>query len=147
MPLNRKSCPRWIGKLAILLLFASSVASSVASSAPTATASEPGIVQCGKASWYNLTGRTASGETADPTGLTAAHRTLPFGTEVQVTNLANGRTVTVRINDRGPFSTTRIIDVTEAAAHQLGFVQEGVTLVKLTANSADSQLISLENCQ
>jgi len=66
-------------------------------------------------------GKTASGERAQPGGLTAAHRTLRFGTKVQVTNKRNGRTVTVRINDRGPFVRGRVIDLTPAAANALGF--------------------------
>src|SRR5438445_5019695 len=66
-------------------------------------------------------GKTASGETTNPSGLTAAHRTLPFGTMVRVTNRRNGRSVVVRINDRGPFTRGRVIDVTSAAASQLGF--------------------------
>ncbi|HLN38941.1 MAG TPA: septal ring lytic transglycosylase RlpA family protein [Xanthobacteraceae bacterium] len=66
-------------------------------------------------------GKTANGETFSPSKLTAAHRTLPFGTMVRVTNLRNGRIVIVRINDRGPFTKGRIIDVTAAAAAQLKF--------------------------
>ncbi len=66
-------------------------------------------------------GKTASGERANPRALTAAHRTLPFGSTVKVTNKNNGRVVYVRINDRGPFTRGRIIDVTPAAARQLGF--------------------------
>jgi len=66
-------------------------------------------------------GRTASGEHAHPGSLTAAHRSLPFGTMVRVTNRRNGRNVVVRINDRGPFIRGRIIDVTPAAARNLGF--------------------------
>jgi rare lipoprotein A len=66
-------------------------------------------------------GTTASGESFAPEKLTAAHRSLPFGTMVRVTNLRNGRIVIVRINDRGPFSKDRIIDLTPAAARQLGF--------------------------
>ena len=66
-------------------------------------------------------GKTASGERANPRALTAAHRTLPFGSTVKVTNKNNGRVVYVRINDRGPFTRGRIIDLTPAAAHQLGF--------------------------
>jgi rare lipoprotein A len=65
--------------------------------------------------------RTASGEQARPSGLTAAHRSLPFGTKVRVTNRRNGRSVVVRINDRGPFLRGRVIDVTPAAARALGF--------------------------
>jgi rare lipoprotein A len=63
--------------------------------------------------------------------LTAAHRTLPFGTRVRVTNLATGRAVTVRINDRGPFIAGRIVDVSQAAAESLGMVERGVAKIKL----------------
>jgi rare lipoprotein A len=76
----------------------------------------------GIASVYGYTGsRTASGERTRPSGLTAAHRTLPFGTRVRVTNKRNGRSVVVRINDRGPFVRGRVIDLTPAGAHALGF--------------------------
>jgi len=73
--------------------------------------------------------KTASGECANPTGLTAAHRTLAFGTHVRVTNRRNGRSVTVRINDRGPFVRGRVIDVTSAGARALGF--SGLAPVKV----------------
>ncbi len=76
--------------------------------------------QTGIASIYSG-GRTANGENARASGLTAAHRTLPFGTMVRVTNQRSGRSVVVRINDRGPFIRGRVIDVTPAAAHVLGF--------------------------
>jgi peptidoglycan lytic transglycosylase len=75
--------------------------------------------------------RTASGEDFNARALTAAHPTLPFGTRVRVTNLASGRSVTVRINDRGPFVPGRVIDVSQAAAEELGMVGRGVTKVKL----------------
>src|SRR5215470_10532648 len=77
--------------------------------------------QSGIAAIYSYHSRTASGETSRPGALTAAHRTLPFGTMVRVTNKRNGRTVVVRINDRGPFTRGRVIDLTPAAAGQLGF--------------------------
>src|SRR3989441_10230861 len=87
---------------------------------------EPGRVQVGLASWYDLQGRpTASGERFDQRELTAAHRSLPLGTRVLVTNLANGRSVRVRINDRGPFARGRVIDVSRAAARRLGMVGAG----------------------
>jgi peptidoglycan lytic transglycosylase len=86
----------------------------------------------GLASFYWQGSRTASGERFDKRELTAAHRTLPFGTRVLVTNLATGRSVTVRVNDRGPFVAGRIIDVSRAAAEELGMVGRGVTKVKLT---------------
>jgi rare lipoprotein A len=76
--------------------------------------------QSGLASIY-WGGRTATGETVRSSGLTAAHRTLPLGTMVRVTNQHTGRSVVLRINDRGPFKRGRIIDVTLAAAHELGF--------------------------
>src|SRR5215216_4716193 len=78
--------------------------------------------QSGIASIYSYKGSpTASGERAHPAGLTAAHRSLPFGTKVRVTNRRNGHSVVVRINDRGPFVRGRVIDVTPAAARSLGF--------------------------
>jgi rare lipoprotein A len=78
--------------------------------------------QSGVASVYSYAGgRTASGERGSPSALTAAHRTLPFGTRVRVTNRNNGRSVVVRVNDRGPFVRGRIIDLTPAAARALGF--------------------------
>ena len=87
------------------------------------SAQNPPIEQ-GLASWYGPPhdGRTAaSGEVFDSHALTAAHRSLPFGTQVRVTNTRNGRSVVVRINDRGPYAAGRIIDLTPAAAHALGF--------------------------
>jgi len=75
--------------------------------------------------------RTASGEPMDPNQLTAAHRTLPFGTKVRVTNLDNGKRVVVRINDRGPFKKGRVLDVTPAAARKLGFAAAGLAHVRL----------------
>jgi rare lipoprotein A len=86
--------------------------------------------QAGIASIYGYAGgKTASGERASPHKLTAAHKSLPFGTHVRVTNKRNGKSVTVRINDRGPFIKGRVIDVTPAAAKALGF--SGLTKVTL----------------
>ena len=86
--------------------------------------------ESGIASVYAYSGtKTASGERANPGGLTAAHRTLPFGTHVRVTNRRNGHSITVRINDRGPFVRGRVIDITPAAASALGF--SGLAPVKL----------------
>lgn len=84
---------------------------------------------CGRASWYALTSRTASGERMDPSKLTAAHPRLRFGTKVEVHNPRNGKSVVVRINDRGPFVKGRIIDVSKAAAGQLGMIKSGVAKV------------------
>jgi rare lipoprotein A len=88
--------------------------------------------QCGSASWYSLPGnRTANGESMNPAAMTAAHRSLPFGTKVKVINNRNGRSVVVRINDRGPFIKGRILDLSKAAASQLGFVRSGHTKICL----------------
>jgi rare lipoprotein A len=76
--------------------------------------------------------RTASGELFDKDALTAAHRTLPFQTRVKVTNLENGRSVIVRINDRGPFVAERIVDVSPAAARELGLVERGLAMGQLS---------------
>jgi rare lipoprotein A len=90
--------------------------------------------QAGLASWYGpgLYGRrTASGVVYTGTALTAAHRSLPFGTLVRVTNLANGRRVVVVIDDRGPFVRGRVIDLSVAAARRLGMVRDGVVPVRI----------------
>ncbi len=87
----------------------------------------PAHAQCGSASWYALTSQTASGERMNPAAMTAAHRSLPFGTKVRVTNQRNGREVIVRINDRGPFVGGRVIDLSKAAAEKLGFIRAGHT--------------------
>jgi rare lipoprotein A len=89
--------------------------------------------QLGHASWYALTSRTASGERMNPSELTAAHRSLPFGTRVLVENLSNGRSVVVRINDRGPFVRGRIIDVSKAAASSLGMIGAGTAKVRVSS--------------
>lgn len=86
----------------------------------TANAFEFSSSQSGIASIYSG-GKTANGERAHPGGMTAAHKTLPFGTMVRVTHAKSGRSVVVRINDRGPFIRGRVIDVTPAAARELGF--------------------------
>jgi rare lipoprotein A len=85
----------------------------------------------GLASFYSEGHETASGERFDPHELTAAHRTLPFGTRLQVTNVATGRSVMVRVNDRGPFVKGRVVDVSYSAAQALGMVHAGVADVKV----------------
>lgn len=95
-----------------------------------------GFVQTGRASWYGVPfhGRTTSnGETYDMHAHTAAHKILPFGTYVSVKNLANGKSSVVRINDRGPFVEGRIIDLSYAAAREIGLVGPGVAPVQVTA--------------
>lgn len=95
---------------------------------------KPGYVEEGMASWYGkrFHGRkTANGERFNMNALTAAHRTLPFGTMVKVTNLGNKKTVTVRINDRGPWVKNRIIDLSYAAAKQIGMIEKGCVKVRI----------------
>lgn len=105
-----------------------------AAPATTAPANEREL-QRGIASWYGLPfhgRRTANGERFDMTALTAAHPSLPFGTRVKVRSLVNGREVTVRINDRGPFTPGRIIDLSHAAARAIGLLGLGTKAVSLT---------------
>lgn len=85
----------------------------------------------GLASYYWQAQQTASGETFDRRAMTAAHKTLPLGTRVRVTHLVSGHSVIVRINDRGPFKPGRVIDISEAAAEQLGMTRAGIVPVKL----------------
>lgn len=87
--------------------------------------------QTGKASYYKSGHRTANGERFDPHGYTAAHRTLPFGTKVLVTNVKTGKSVIVRINDRGPFIAGRHLDLSPRAAKKIGFYQAGLTKTHL----------------
>jgi rare lipoprotein A len=114
---------------------AASRAALPAPSTPRPPAPRPeGVEQTGDASWYGRQHhgkKTASGETYDMHKLTAAHRTLPLGSRVLVTNLDNGRTVEVRINDRGPFVARRVLDLSYAAARRLGAVGDGVIPVSL----------------
>jgi rare lipoprotein A len=98
----------------------------------TTTTTEHGVTtQRGLASWYGESQMTASGERFDRHAFTAAHRSFRFGTRVRVTNQRNGRSVIVRINDRGPYSHNRIIDLSEAAARELHMVDAGVVPVTL----------------
>jgi len=111
--------------------------------APAHAAAAHDASQVGRASFYHpsLDGLlTASGETFDNGLLTAAHRTLQFGTRVRVTNLVNLKSVIVTINDRGPFVRGRIIDLSHRAAAVLGFVQSGVTRVKIEPLTVASAL-------
>ena len=126
--------PRLVTLLTVILL-----AAGCAERQPTqppqapATTQEP-FTQSGKASYYarmHHGQRTANGETHDQNALVAAHRSLPFGTRVRVTNQQNGKQVIVRINDRGPFRRGRIIDVSRAAAAQLDMLERGVVRVRI----------------
>ncbi len=98
----------------------------------------PVHAESGMASFYGG-GRTASGEISKPTDFSAAHPTLPFGSMVLVTNTRNGRTVIVRINDRGPYGRGRIIDVSRAAAIELGMISSGTATVSLVQQWSDVQ--------
>ncbi|OYX86756.1 MAG: hypothetical protein B7Y75_03040 [Azorhizobium sp. 35-67-5] len=98
--------------------------------------------QTGVASYYWQGKGTASGERFNANAMTAAHRSLPFNTKVQVTNLRNGRSVVVRINDRGPFIRGRIIDVSKAAAGELGFKGHGLTKVSIKVIGRDTEIAS-----
>lgn len=105
-----------------------------------APSTDPEPFERGVASWYGLPfhgRRTANGERFDMNALTAAHKTLPFGTLVKVRSLVNGREVVVRINDRGPFTPGRIIDLSHAAAKAIGLLGIGTKRVSLTLVGPD----------
>jgi rare lipoprotein A len=92
-------------------------------------------VEVGKSSWYSVScnggTKTASGQKLNNNAYTAAHRTLPFGTKLRATNLKNGKSIEVVVNDRGPYIKGRIIDVTIGVAEKLGFRKNGITTVKI----------------
>lgn len=124
-----------------LLLTVSAAAQEVeVTDNPVADIVDETEIDGGMASYYGneLAGnRTANGERFDPRQLTAAHRSLPFGSMVRVTNTSNGDSVVVRINDRGPFSRGRVIDVSQAAAREIGMHRSGTARVKLALLSDD----------
>lgn len=135
----------WLTVVAWLALMATGIAAGCGSTQRASTVERRNARVCktckvtrtqrGLASWYGkrFAGRkTASGERFNPKKMTCAHRSLPFGTRVRVTNRENGRQVIVRVNDRGPFgSKKRIIDLSRAAAKKLGMLDSGVVRVKL----------------
>lgn len=119
----------YIGFVAILLL---------AGCSPKLSTTGREVQERGKASYYGgkFHGRTtASGERFNQNAMTAAHRTLPFGTKVTVKNLNNGKQVVVKINDRGPSSKSRMIDLSKGAAKKIGMIQAGVVPVELRYNN------------
>ncbi len=119
---------RWLGALLLVLFLPAACASPARLPAP----GPQDFHAVGLASWYGgkFHGRrTANGEVYDQNGPTAAHKTLPFGTQVRVVNLENGRATVLRINDRGPFVRGRIIDVSRRAAEVLGFRSKGLARV------------------
>jgi rare lipoprotein A (peptidoglycan hydrolase) len=106
------------------------------------TAAKPVHKQVGKASWYGpgFQGQeTANGETFNQKEMTAAHPSLPMGTKAKVTNLENGKKVEVRINDRGPFTGKRVIDLSGAAANKLDMKEDGTTQVKIETKPANKK--------
>lgn len=107
---------------------AAGVVIAVSAQGALADAKKP-IATSGMASYYGYSGRTANGERHSAKAMTADHRSLPFGTMVKVTNQSNGKSVVLRINDRGPFVRGRIVDVSTAAAESLGFRRQGVAKV------------------
>ncbi len=141
---NRKPWVRKSAGIAVLLLtgiLAACAQRPQPAPQPTQPAVEqPTSSQEGTASWYgqNHHGRkTANGESYDMNANTAAHRSLPFGTVVRVTNLDNGRTVKVRINDRGPYANGRIIDLSAHAARDLGMRESGTARVRIQQFASD----------
>jgi rare lipoprotein A len=112
--------------------------------------SQPTTTETGLASWYGAKHhgkRTASGEVFNQDRLTAAHPTLPWGSRVKVINLDNGKSVDVRINDRGPYKQGRIIDVSRAAARALGMMQQGIATVRIewVSNSEKASELALQD--
>ncbi|WP_066660651.1 septal ring lytic transglycosylase RlpA family protein [Sphingomonas sp. CCH9-H8] len=123
----------------IMLTAAAPIAAQDAAPAP-ATSGTATVLASGMASYYgdaHAGNRTASGERFDPDGMTAAHRTLPFGTKLRVTDPSTGRSVIVRVNDRGPFHKSRILDMSEGAARELGIVRRGRAMVQIALADAE----------
>jgi rare lipoprotein A len=130
-PVRRRGLALALAALVLAMLLPASCGPSPKPAPQRVVVTQPADpeVQRGKASWYGRRhhgGATASGERFNMHAMTAAHRKFPFGTRVRVTNLKNGRSVIVRINDRGPFGKGRVIDVSEAAAKELQMIDAGV---------------------
>jgi rare lipoprotein A len=134
---------RQYGLVGLGVALAALIGSGCASTKPpraTGAAPAPGTRIVGFASWYGQRHQghaTASGEAFDMNKLTAAHRTMPFGTRLRVTNVDNGRSVVVRVNDRGPWVNDRVLDVSLAAAKTLGMTGDGVTKVEIVVLGPD----------
>jgi rare lipoprotein A len=130
--LSMTSLPLFL--LVLTVIQGCSTMSTKVASLPTPKISPPAAGQIGNASWYGpgFNGKvTASGDAFDQTKMTAAHRTLPLGSKAKVTNLSNGKSVEVKINDRGPYAEGRIIDLSLAAAKALGIVDHGTARVSV----------------
>jgi len=119
------------GQTAVDNRHAPAVATRMAKHSPSASEKSTVKASYAVASFYSEDTETASGEKFDPHQMTAAHPTLPFGTRLRVTNVETGRSVTVRINDRGPFIPGRAVDLSHSAAKTIGMIDRGVTKVKL----------------
>ncbi|MCD6682118.1 MAG: septal ring lytic transglycosylase RlpA family protein [Burkholderiaceae bacterium] len=132
-----RQCRSGVAAFAFATAFAFAVPAAAASAAPADAASDrfaPGWHQQGRISYYGKrfdSQPTASGEPFDPDAMTMAHPTLPFGSIVRVKNLRNGRSVELRVNDRGPYEKGRIADVSRAAAKKLGMFRRGVTRARI----------------
>jgi rare lipoprotein A len=154
----RERLSRLLGaSLCIVILWMSTACSHRTRARTLPTPARIGFVETGIASWYGVPydGRkSASGEIFDMRKMTAAHRTLPFETWIEVTNLGNGKQVSVRINDRGPFVQGRILDLSLAAAQQIDMVRPGTARVRLKVvpqpavhASQDSSVVALSGGQ
>lgn len=135
-PLGKRSArvPRLASFVALSVLVLGAIVPGDAAARAAKTRVKIAKRQSGIASYYGpefAFRRTASGEMFDPREMTAAHRTLPFGTKIRVTNLENGKRVVVRVNDRGPYRKSRVIDVSHAAARKLGFAGQGTARVRI----------------
>ena len=122
------------GKAGVHAAAASTPTAAAERTAPPADAPAGDTVRGGEASYYadDLAGQpTASGEPHEPEALTAAHRTLPLGTRLRVTNLRTDESVVVRVNDRGPFAEHRVVDLSKAAAREIGMLRRGTARVRL----------------
>jgi len=135
--LMSSSAGRAVVPLNVEQVVAEATDAGVVATLPAVEVTEPAVAEHvgdGVASYYGreLAGnRTASGERFNPRAMTAAHRTLPLGSKLRVTNKANGESVVVRINDRGPFHKSRLIDVSFAAAEEIGMIRSGKASVRL----------------
>jgi rare lipoprotein A len=135
---------RWASGPLLLTMMACATETPAPAPTPGGTAAtSQTCTETGMASWY----RGSSRGRTSPDDLVAAHKTLPLGTSVQVTAIDTGRTAAVRINDRGPFGRGRVIDLSTAAAEQLGFRRAGVTPVRLEVDGTPEQACPFEEAR
>ena len=152
-PLRLVAVATLAGSLAACAMPATGPDGNAGASLPPPATEQPSFTQEGLASWYGQGWngrRTASGEKFDMHAMTAAHRTLPLGTVVQVTNLENGRTAKVRINDRGPNlpeNRRRVLDLSARAASALGMTKEGVVMVRIEEKTSDQEADSSDQSE